>query len=191
MKYNAKRVKKIKMQQKDNRAKHSNDGHTATAKESPMSKMAAKSIADGDTAAGRESSSHGAPNECNLDMRCFNAALNLSKELSGDENAEKALIDSLVVLQNDGIFALFIYLKSKINIDSKPSKKNVHAQIIASLSNFIKSLERISEEPDINNILNIFKANIVTNMDSMFFYLDICERTLIYAKYLIKSKGKA
>jgi uncharacterized linocin/CFP29 family protein len=124
----------------------------------------------------------------NLDKKCFSCSLEIVKALNNVKEAERKkkakelfnfITKSLGILQEDGVFAFYVYLKSEkdeksctINVIEKETvnllKESINDQLNASL----EKIQLLAE--DINTLL-LAKSLI--------------EKTLIYARYQVKSQS--
>jgi hypothetical protein len=124
----------------------------------------------------------------NLDKKCFSCSMEIAKALKRVVEADKKkkakepfnlITKSLGILQEDGVFAFYVYLRSEKNRGSEMSviieeetvkllKENVNNQLTASL----EKIQLLAE--DINTLL-LAKT--------------LLEKTLIYARYQVKSES--
>jgi hypothetical protein len=124
--------------------------------------------------------------ENNLDQLCFSKSIEIAghlKDLPQGEKKKKAkelenfIQKSLGVVQEDGVFAFFIYLKAndKSCIDAKIENNIIQLLNITIGKRLDTSLEKIKNLGDDINVLLLAKSLI--------------EKTLIYARYQAKSMG--
>jgi hypothetical protein len=126
------------------------------------------------------------PTSKNLDKECFSCSIEIVKgTLKGikdqKEKKKKAknlfilLNKSLGVLQEDGVFAFYVYLKSEKDEDKKNEK--IEEQTIKLLNGTIDqqldTLEKIK--------------SLATDINTLLLAKSLIEKTLIYARYQAKS----
>lgn len=125
----------------------------------------------------------------NLDYKCIEYAQNIINSIDKSDNKkvkelENNLRKALGVLQEDGVYAMFLWLEDK--------DKNIRPQMLNLLNeNDIK--EFLSQ--DSSNFPDDFKQfcekmrNVAQDIDKLFFLKKILERTLTYALYHAKVGG--
>lgn len=116
----------------------------------------------------------------NLDRLCFGHGIEIA---NGDQDVENIVQNSLGVVQEDGIFALKLYLKSE---NEKTSRENKEA------------IKKLNEK--IGNLLSKFELTedfskkelkkLGNNIDNLFLAKELIERTLVYARYHAKGVGE-
>jgi len=105
-----------------------------------------------------------------LDMKCAEYGNNIAS-LSGID--ETLITKSLGVLQEDGVYAFFLYLKTK----KEPGEK-----IKESAFEFLE-LEKTAS-------LDVVREKFKDNLDALLFAKELLERTLVYARYHSKANKK-
>jgi hypothetical protein len=125
----------------------------------------------------------------NLDYKCIEYAQNIINSIDKSDNKkvkelENNLRKALGVLQEDGVYAMFLWLEDK--------DKNIRPQMLNLLNeNDIKKF--LSQ--DSSNFPDDFKQfcekmrNVAQDIDKLFFLKKILERTLTYALYHAKVGG--
>jgi hypothetical protein len=115
--------------------------------------------------------------------------IKLAQQLGGKkivESAEHLVTKSLGVLQEQGIYALMLFLFSRTGDESKV------APIIR--TELYKALKQIpgldSAEIDDEKALKFFTDKIVNDIDTLLLLRDLYEQTLIYARYGAKAAEK-
>ncbi len=112
-----------------------------------------------------------------LDMECAKKGYEIS---NSDINL---LRKSLGVLQEDGVYAFFLYLKV-----------NKGEDILKKLYNFFSEEQILNEIlPNENNVEKIFenlRNNLAIDLNNLLFVKELLERTMIYAIYHSRSKPK-
>ena len=119
----------------------------------------------------------------NLDYICIKTGQEIGKET--DKNI---LQKSLGILQEDGVYAMFLWLENKAKIDNVRNKfvelfKNkLLKQYFGQFSN--------STEKDFESFCKIL-AEIAKDIDKLLFMKKIIERTLTYAYYHARGKEES
>ncbi len=108
-----------------------------------------------------------------LDMECAKKGCEIS-----DKSDEAILRKSLGVLQEDGVYSLFLYLKY-----------NKKGDIIDKLYKFLKQdnilKDKFGGETD---ALKAIRDKLADNLDQLLFIKELLERTITYALYHSRSK---
>ncbi len=111
----------------------------------------------------------------NLDLACAKAGQKIAKK----SDLEKTITDALAVLEEQGVYALFLYL----------NMKDERKQISRALASFLKKTP--SKEPlikeDNGNISRLIQKYIATDIDKLLLAGDLLRQTLIYARYHAKA----
>jgi len=124
--------------------------------------------------------------ENNLDQLCFSKSLEIVKYLKNlsDQNIKKKAKDLenfiqklLGIVQEDGVFAFFIYLKANENT-CKEAK--IEEKIINLLN---ETLDKKLNE----NLASI--KSLGNDINKLLLAKSLIEKTLIYARYQAKSMG--
>jgi hypothetical protein len=125
----------------------------------------------------------------NLDYKCIEYAQNIINSIDKSDNKkvkelENNLRKALGVLQEDGVYAMFLWLEDK--------DKNIRPQMLNLLNeNDIKEfLSKDSNFPDDFKQFCETLRNVVQDIDKLFFLKKILERTLTYALYHAKVGGQ-
>jgi len=98
---------------------------------------------------------------------------------------ENQITKSLGVLQEQGVYALILYLY-----------KVQERIIIDELLNLLKDIDLTKKEAEkidsdkVHETLKYFSDNICSDIDNLFFVRDLFEQTLIYARYGAKAEQK-
>ena len=132
----------------------------------------------------------------NIDLKCAEAANEISK-IGLDESS---ITKSLGILQEDGIYAFFLYILSQKDEAVKLSKKtydllNFFETKLGDINSLYEDWEgATNDKKDKKKIysdilLNKIRTNILNDLDKLFFCKEIIERTLIYARYNLKAVG--
>jgi len=112
----------------------------------------------------------------NLDIRCAE----LGRELANIPNMEEKILNAaLTVLEEQGPYAMFLYLKAK------------HSEVADPISG--KSLSFLKDVfhnrlDGANDILEAIKR-LAENLDDLLFARDLLRMALSYARYHLKARG--
>jgi len=111
----------------------------------------------------------------NLDILCAEKG----RAIAGIEKMEDRVInEALTVLDNQGPYAMFLYLKAR------------HNEIFAKSEGEFKTLLKEAFKEKVNdgsNVLEIINA-LAENLDDLLFVSDLLKTTLAYARYHLKAK---
>jgi uncharacterized linocin/CFP29 family protein len=128
------------------------------------------------------------PHANNLDKKCFSCSLEIVKALNNVEDVKRKkkakelfnfITKSLGILQEDGVFAFYVYLKSE-----KDEKSYIINAIEEETVNLLKE--------NINNQLNASLEKIqllAEDINTLLLAKSLIEKTLIYARYQAKSES--
>ena len=124
----------------------------------------------------------------NLDYRCMEYGQRIGK--ISDSNLESNLRKALGVLQEDGVYAMFLWLeknasdvrKELVELFNKEDE-NTHVK----LSNyFLKSNKSFSQD-DFDEFCNDLRE-VAKDIDKLLFMKKLLERTVTYALYHARAK---
>ncbi|GIV98624.1 hypothetical protein [Roseiflexus sp.] len=112
----------------------------------------------------------------NLDIQCAELGRDLARIKDMDE---KVINAALAVLEEQGPYAMFLYLKAR------------HSNVAGAIST--KSLEFLRGifNARLNNVNDVLKAttHLADNLDDLLFARDLLRTALSYARYHLKAKG--
>ncbi len=112
----------------------------------------------------------------NLDLACAmrgkTIAANPSKEL------EKLITSSLAVLEEQGIYALFLFLKAQTG-----KNKEIAKGITDVLGNFLKTTLQQDHRLSSNNDIFSSLQQMAKDLDKLLLARDLVRQSLIYARY--------
>ncbi|MHA2645362.1 MAG: hypothetical protein V2G47_02680 [bacterium JZ-2024 1] len=110
----------------------------------------------------------------NLDIRCAE----LGRELADIEGMdEKVLNEALAVLEEQGIYAMFLYILAR------------HERIAGQFTNHCAGLlKKVFGEELPEDALEAAKQ-LADNVDNLLFARDLLRNALSYARYHLKAKG--
>jgi hypothetical protein len=112
----------------------------------------------------------------NLDIQCAELGRELAT-ISGME--EKIINNALAVLEEQGPYAMFLYLKAR------------HSNVAGEISDkSLKFLQGIFNAR-LNNVNDVLKAttHLADSLDDLLFARDLLRTALSYARYHLKAKG--
>ena len=112
----------------------------------------------------------------NLDIRCAE----LGRELANIPNMEEKILNAaLTVLEEQGPYAMFLYLKAKHSDVADP--------ISGKSLSFLKDVFH-NRLDGANDILEAIKR-LAENLDDLLFARDLLRMALSYARYHLKARG--
>jgi len=117
-----------------------------------------------------------------LDRRCAEEAKEILEKIKdADKNKiENIITKSLGVLQEDGVYAFFIYLKAS-------KDKNIANAIVEESIDLLKQCDGLLDKnTNSDNILQSL-LGLMSNIDKLFLAKELLERTLVYARYHAKA----
>jgi len=119
----------------------------------------------------------------NLDFKCAEASEVIKSFLVSDgkakKEAESLITKALGVLQEDGLYAFYLYMKAK----DKSVYKSVEKESI-------KLFKEAFPDLDINREGYLIAKDLVSELERLFLAKELLERTLVYARYHAKALGK-
>lgn len=113
----------------------------------------------------------------NLDLRC--AAL--GKQLADKAN-EKLLTDALAVLEEQGVYAFFLYLKAR--------GKDEGARVSEACRDFLKKTPQVQPllaQPTNDVFLEL--QTLAADLDGLLLARDLLRQGLVYGRYHAKAGG--
>lgn len=117
----------------------------------------------------------------NMDLRCAQ----FGKELADLEDSDEKLItDALSVLEEQGVYAFFLFLKAK--------GKKAGGGVSKSCGDFLRKTPQPSPLlKDGNGDLFASVGKLAENLDDLLFARDLLHQGLVYARYHLKVRGEA
>lgn len=112
----------------------------------------------------------------NLDVICAGAG----HDIASAGVKDKVITDSLAVLQENGVYAFFLYL------NSVAEGNKIKAAAVGLLKNREPLKGIIGTETD---ILKALREKFADKLDALLLAKDLLERMLIYARYHAKAKA--
>lgn len=116
----------------------------------------------------------------NLDLACAS----LGSELAGIQNVEEKLLNNtLSVLEEQGVYAFFLYLKAR---GGQPG-----GQIATKCHEFLR--KRPATKPLLtgnqNDVLEHIRSGLANDLDGLLLARDLLRQVLIYARYHAKARS--
>lgn len=101
------------------------------------------------------------------------------------ETLERLVTKTLGVLQEQGVFAMLLFLFSRTGDENKvaPIIRIQLYEILKKLPNF----KDLKIDDDAKIALDKFTKNVLNNLDTLLLVRDLYEQTLIYARYAAKA----
>ncbi|MFZ3114998.1 MAG: hypothetical protein WA133_13135 [Syntrophales bacterium] len=114
-----------------------------------------------------------------LDMKCAE----YGAELAAEDHDDTLITKALGVLQEDGVYAFFLYLSAKKSEEA--SKLQIKAFKFLKQPEILGHLFSTDTDP-----LPALRERFRDNLDELLFSKELLERTLVYARYHAKASGK-
>lgn len=112
----------------------------------------------------------------NLDLACAREGKAIAEKPS--KELEKIVTDALAVLEEQGLYASFLYLKAQTK-KSKEIAKSVSDKLFTFLKAIPQQKPLLPATPDIFPALQALAEDI----DKLLLALDLVRQTLVYARY--------
>lgn len=114
-----------------------------------------------------------APTLENLDLACAKMGKAIAETSSKD--LENLVTNALAVLEEQGIYALFLFLKTR----GGNGAENVNQKIYEFLKETPKQAPLLSDDPDVFASLQ----QMAEDLDKLLLARDLVRQTLVYARY--------
>jgi len=139
----------------------------------------------------------------NLDQLCaqfgYQIAQNVNGELSKGSDTENLITKSLGVLQEDGVYAFFLYLASQIK-EKKGDKKDKRSDAARALANqaakllkheWLKLIQVDDGEDAYKKAMEEIRreGGLASRLNDLLLAKRLLEQALIYARYHAKALG--
>ena len=114
-----------------------------------------------------------------LDLRCAEKASEIINTVQADKNKiENLITKSLGVLQEDGVYAFFLYLEAS-------KEKDITQKVIQGCKELLKEdkIKLITKD----DILEAVREELASDIDKLLLAKQLLERTLVYARYHTKA----
>lgn len=127
----------------------------------------------------------------NLDQKAAQCAQKIVEQ-GKDKKLENLITKALGVLQEQGVYALLLFLFSENSKVTNTISNNLNGLLNeVGLKDKDGKVLILDNKRDSKYVLEFYSENILDNLDSLFLVRDIYEQTLIYARYGAKAWGKA
>ncbi|AEH44108.1 hypothetical protein Thein_0223 [Thermodesulfatator indicus DSM 15286] len=106
-------------------------------------------------------------------------------DVSDKETLERLVTKALGVLQNQGVYAMMLFLFSRSS-----KEKEIAPVIRNSLYDALKRLVNFKNETIVDSpkeALEFYSQKVVENLDTLLLVRDLYEQTLIYARFHAKA----
>ena len=118
----------------------------------------------------------------NLDLACAKAGKTIAPKPSKD--LETLVADGLAVLEEQGVYALFLYFDKGV---SGKEKKKLAKDVSQKLFEFLKSTPQHSPLIKNNEIIDALQK-LGEDLDNLLLARDLVRQALVYARYHAKLK---
>ncbi|MGQ9561840.1 MAG: hypothetical protein ACUVWA_15220 [Candidatus Oleimicrobiaceae bacterium] len=112
-----------------------------------------------------------------LDLKCAQTGEQLAKIENVDE---KLLNSTLAVLQEQGLYACFLYLKAR--------RERHTNEMVRKMYDFLHSIPTLNLPQNQDNELSAV-ATLTENLDNLLFARELLLQVLTYARYHLKAKS--
>ena len=118
----------------------------------------------------------------NLDFECARISEEIRKHLTVNDKSRKVaetnITKAMGVLQEDGIYAFYLYLKAKNN----PTYQSIDSESK-------KLLKVVFPDIDVDRQGYQLARDLVSDLDRLLLAKELLERMLVYARYHAKALG--
>jgi hypothetical protein len=115
-----------------------------------------------------------APTFENLDIACAKLGKTIAE--SPSKELEKLVTSALAVLEEQGVYALFLFLKTRGGNGAENVKQEIFFKF---LKNTPRQAPLLSDDPCVFTSLQ----QMVKNLDKLLLARDLVRQTLVYARY--------
>ncbi|MCZ7672363.1 MAG: hypothetical protein M5U34_37190 [Chloroflexi bacterium] len=133
----------------------------------------------------------------NLDQKAAQYAQKIiaaSLEKGSAKEVENLITKTLGVLQEQGIYAMILFLFSRTSKEEKiaPAVRTQLYDLLKELSSFANIEDENIPQAKANaeDVLRFFSDTICDNLNTLLLVKDVYEQTLIYARYSAKAANK-
>jgi len=128
-----------------------------------------------------------APTFENLDLACAKVGKTIAERPSNDHH--KVITDALAVLEEQGLYALFLYLERAVSGTKKEQlAKGISQELRKFLEKTLQQAHLFSGNADV-----FFTAlqQMAKDLDKLLLARDLVRQTLVYARYHARIQGKS
>ena len=122
----------------------------------------------------------------NIDSEINKISYEIAKKINKNPKYKNEIDKALGVLVNDGLYAYYLYVKTKIKKDSN-EKGNILIDELKPLLKFIKVKKNGSQE---NTLTEEYFEKLSYDLNNLLFFRDLVERVLVYVRYHLKAMGE-
>jgi len=126
----------------------------------------------------------------NLDYICMKYGSEIAASEGGKSDKEKLINNTLGVLQQNGPYAMFLYLEGHKKSEIAEACKGKLLKMFQKenmLGNSIKTDKPVPAENTNFSDITTWLQDISSDIDKLLFFKQICQQTLLYARYHIKA----
>jgi len=108
------------------------------------------------------------------------------------ETLERLATKALGVLQEQGIYAMMLFLFSRTSDEAQVAKSCIRPQlydVLKALPSFQKDGDVPASNASAEAALKFYTDRVLDNLDTLLLVRDLYEQTLIYARYGAKAAG--
>jgi len=138
--------------------------------------------------------------ELNLDKVAAERAqemVRLAKSGSNDakksvDTLERLVTKTLGVLQEQGVYAMMLFLFSRTSDEAKVSEKCIRPQLYETLKALppFKNKNVPDADAKAESALKFYTDSVLNDLDTLLLVRELYEQTLIYARYGAKAEGE-
>lgn len=133
----------------------------------------------------------------NLDQRAAHYAQEMvsqAVQVKDAKAAENLITKTLGVLQEQGVYAMILFLFSRSGDECKiaPTLREPLYLLTKELPPYQNNggLAEFDGETEAKNVLAFYEQSVCGNLDNLLLVKELYEQTLIYARYGAKAEGK-
>ena len=108
----------------------------------------------------------------NLEVKCAE----LGEKLAG-KASEKVLNEALAVLEEQGVYAAFLYLRARHG--------NIAGELLSACQAFLRDVFPLTKEDPLETA-----KELAQNLDNLLFARELLRTAFAYARYHVKAKGE-
>lgn len=117
-----------------------------------------------------------------------------SDEAKAAKGVENLVTKTLGVLQEQGVYAMFLFLFSRSSNEARiaPGLRAPLYSLLRRLPHLPEKeqLARFDEATEAKTVLSYVANSVCQDLDTLLLVKELCEQTLIYARYGAKAAGK-
>ncbi len=122
-----------------------------------------------------------------IDLKCAGYGSRIAANKSVDKKIKQHLVNSaLAVLLEQGVYAVFLFLCSRSEKE-QVAAKSVRGHLFKLIKEYFSDLQEYTETPDKIELMKALRKKFQKDYEDTFFAKDLIEKTLVYARYHIKS----